>query len=318
MIARVLRAIVKPLPEIIMPRAVLAVSLLLLAACESTPLDPVDLPLARVAAFGSTFSFTTIEVPGATATTAWGINQRGDVAGGYVDAGGFSHGFLLSEVTFTTIDVPGAANTDARGIGPNGEVVGTYRMPGETAVTFHGYRRSVSGEILSADYPGYNEIPARLLPDGTILGCRHANDMMGSMRGITMGRDGNTELDVFASMNNGATPDLRRIVGLYTNMDVTPARQEGYVVEDGVFTPFLVPGSQTTAAWDINPAGQIVGVYRDATGFHGFVRTGDEYVPVNVPGASATRVFGINARGDIVGTYVAGNRTVGFVARAER
>src|SRR3954471_20185416 len=269
-----------------MPRAVLAVSLLLLAACESNPTGPVALPLARLAdpasaqlaASGPTFSFTTIEVPGAAATTAWGINARGDVAGSYVDARGFSHGFLLSGSTFTTIDVPGAANTDARGIGPNGEVVGTYRMPGETAVTFPGYRRSVSGEILPADYPGHNTIPSRLLPDGTILGCRHDNDLMASMRGITMSRDGNTELDIFASMNNGATPDRRRIVGLYTNMDVSPLRQEGYVIDDGVFTPFLVPGSQMTAAWDINPAGAIVGVYRDATGFHGFVLTGAEYL----------------------------------------
>jgi len=297
-----------------MPRALLAVSLLLVAACERAPLEPAALPLAaRLAASAPTFSFTTIEVPGATSTTAWGINPRGDIVGSYV-LGGVSHGFLLSHGSFTTIDVPGAASTDTRGIGPNGEVVGTYRMPGEAAVTFHGYRRSVSGEILPADYPGYNEIPARLLPDGTILGCRHDNDLMASMRGISMSREGNAELDVFASMNNGATPDRHRIVGLYTNMDVSPLRQEGYVIDDGVFTPFLVPGSDMTAAWDINPTGEIVGVYHDAAGFHGFVRTGDQYLSVNFPGAAATRVFGINPRGDIVGSYIAGNRTFGFVA----
>jgi hypothetical protein len=264
------------------------------------------------------FTFSSIEVPGASSTTAWGINARGDIVGSYVDGAGVTHGFLLRRGSLTTIDVPGATSADARGIGPNGEIVGIYKLAGEPAPNVHGFWRSPAGDILPADYPGYNEIPQRLLPDGTILGCRHDNDLMATMRGIAMNRSGNAEIAAFASMHNGATPDLRRIVGLYTNMDASPARQEGYVVDDGVFTPFLVPGSVMTAAWDVNPAGEIVGVFRDGAGFHGFVLTGEEYLPVNVPGATATRAFGINARGDIVGAYIAGNRTFGFVARLER
>jgi len=41
--------------------------------------------------------FTPIDIPGAAATAAVGINARGDVVGSYSDAGGFFHGFLLSE-----------------------------------------------------------------------------------------------------------------------------------------------------------------------------------------------------------------------------
>jgi hypothetical protein len=37
----------------------------------------------------------TIDVPGAIRTIAFGINERGDMVGGYADSAGF-HGFLLS------------------------------------------------------------------------------------------------------------------------------------------------------------------------------------------------------------------------------
>ncbi|HUG40426.1 MAG TPA: hypothetical protein VMM12_08070, partial [Longimicrobiales bacterium] len=103
-------------------------------------------------------------------------------------------------------------------------------------------------------------------------------------------------------------------VGLHT--DMMTGRGEGYVIEDGVFSSFIVPGSTFTAAWDVNPAGEIVGIYRDATGFHGFIYTAGEYVTIDVPGAVATRAFGINAGGDVVGNYVAGGKTYGFLASA--
>jgi hypothetical protein len=138
---------------------------------------------------------------------------------------------------------------------------------------------------------------------------------MDTMRGVAMMPDGtNTETDAFASMRNGATPYGSLIVGLFTNM--MTGRTEGYVIEDGQFAPFVVPGSNLTTAWDANPRGEIVGVYRDAANrFHGFVRDGTNYVTLDVPGATATRAFGINAGGDVVGAFVdAAGKTRAFVA----
>jgi hypothetical protein len=163
--------------------------------------------------------------------------------------------------------------------------------------------------------PGHtNTIAQRILPDGTILGCRHDNDNMGTMEGIMVSGEGYSETEVFASMNNGATPDLRHIVGLYTNMDAGN-RGEGYRIDDGVFTPLLVPSSTFTAAWDMNPAGEIVGVYRNSAGVpHGFVLRDKGYATIDFPGATVTRAFGINARGDVVGNYVAAGKTHGYLA----
>lgn len=264
------------------------------------------------------YSFSRIEFPGALSTVAWGINAGGDIVGTYTDAGPVYHGFLLRNGNFTAIDFPGADGTDARGIGPGGEIVGNYWSNDEPIVASHGYRLSRKGVFSEVSYPEHlYTIAQRILPGGTILGCRHDTDTMASMKGIVISRKENSEIDEFASMNNGATPDLKRIVGLYTNMELTPARGEGYIIEDGVFTPFIVPGSTFTAAWDINPGGQIVGVFRTApgpAGLHGFVRFEDDYITLDFPGGVATQAFGINPGGNVVGSYVLSGKRYGFFA----
>lgn len=304
--------------------ATIALVLPLLSACER-PLEPPDeatAPLTVLAASTArlqpSFTFSTIDVPGAMATSPAGINAGGDISGAYVDAGGRVHGFILTDGVFTTIDYPNADHTQVNGIGPGGDVVGIWWNDDEEAAATHGFRRTRDGQFFTVHYPGHlHEIPQRILPDGTILGCRHDHDMMASMRGITITRDGATEVDVFASMHNGGTPSGRRVVGLYTNMDA--GRTEAYIIDDGVFTPFLVPGSNLTTAWDVNPRGDVVGVYRTGSPgsfvVRGYVLTAAGVTSIAYPGAVATRAFGINARGDVVGTYVASGATHGFLAR---
>ena len=286
------------------------------------------LPMAACLAFAApalqgaerSFVYSEVVAPGAIAANAQGINAGGDIVGAYLDAGGVQHGFLWANGEVTTLDYPDAEGTGANGIGPDGTIVGTYWMPGETGVTIHGYKRTRDGVFTAVHYPGHlNEILQRILPDGTILGCRHDTDTMATMRGIAIGKRGDEESDVFASMHNGATPDMALIVGLYTNMAVNPPRSEGYVIEDGVFSPFLVPGSTLTTAWDVNPRGEIVGVWREGLNkFHGFLRDGDGYTSIDYPGAKNTRAIGINAGGDVVGYYGLGGVTHAFVARRTR
>lgn len=266
-----------------------------------------------------TFDFTTIDVPGALSTSAGGINARGEIVGSYVDANHHSHGYLLRGGEFTTIDFPGSAFTEAWGVGPDGEVVGDYRFAGEPTVNLHGYLRTKDGDFVPVnDPPHTNTVVQRILPDGTMLGCRHDTDQMSTMRGLVFSKNGSiAELDKFGSMNTGGTPDGQRIVGFYTDMGTN--RVEGFLIDSGQFTPLFVPGSTITRAFDINPAGAIVGVYVSAGVFRGFVLTDGSYVSIEVPGATATRAWGINARGDIVGVYaVSGGMTHGFLTRLTR
>jgi uncharacterized membrane protein len=288
----------------------------LVAACADSPTTPAGSSRQAVGASFDrntpSFDFTSIDIPGALATSPQGINAGGDISGLYVDASRRTHGFIVHQGSVTTVDYPGADYTDVRGIGPDGSVVGTFANNNEEAVAFHGFKRTPDGAFERVHYPGHlYEIPQRILPDGTILGCRHDHDLMGSMDGIEIAGADAREINQFASMNNGAAPGGTLIIGLFTDMQSGLAK--AFTIEDGVFTPFMVPGSVSTNAWDVNPRGDIVGVYRNAAGVHGYVRTAAGFTTLDAPGASATRAFGINARGDVVGTYVANGVTHGFL-----
>jgi uncharacterized membrane protein len=68
--------------------------------------------------------FTDIPGPtGAIASVAYGINDRGDIVGDYLDSSRVAHGFLLKHKTYTTLDVPGAVMTFATGINNKGYIV---------------------------------------------------------------------------------------------------------------------------------------------------------------------------------------------------
>ena len=77
------------------------------------------------------YTFTQIDVPfvGASDTTIFGINDRGEVVGSYRDAAFQSHGFFRDAMgNFSSIDVPfpNASNTTAYGLNNQGEIVGSY------------------------------------------------------------------------------------------------------------------------------------------------------------------------------------------------
>ena len=71
--------------------------------------------------------YTTVNVPGSIDTYAGGINAAGVIVGGYTDAAGDRHGYLVSRGGFRTLDVPnGTAVTRPHAINAAGDVVGGY------------------------------------------------------------------------------------------------------------------------------------------------------------------------------------------------
>jgi probable HAF family extracellular repeat protein len=106
--------------------------------------------------------------------------------------------------------------------------------------------------------------------------------------------------------------DAGDIVGTFS--DATGSH--GFLLTGGVFTtidavpPFAPPPPQLgagTDAFGINDAGQIVGSFNDATGFHGFLLTGGVFTTIDAPGSTTplpfTQIFGINDAGQIVGRF---------------
>ena len=83
--------------------------------------------------------FSTIDFPGAAGTiagtNAWGINDRGEIVGGYHDSNGKSHVYLRRHNQFTTIDFPTTVDPNAvdtaplgskGGINSGGDIVSYY------------------------------------------------------------------------------------------------------------------------------------------------------------------------------------------------
>jgi probable HAF family extracellular repeat protein len=69
-------------------------------------------------------------------------------------------------------------------------------------------------------------------------------------------------------------------------------------LDDPLQTDFM------TQASGINDAGQIVGLYHNSSGYHGFLYSAGTYTPIDDPLATISTVAsGINAAGQIVGYY---------------
>lgn len=282
-------------------------------------------------------TYLSFDLPGAAVTSPQGINAEGAVVGAYTDSNGKQHGFLLSGGSVTTIDYPGALATIARGINSRGDIVGTHvDATGLPGGGLKGFLRQ-SAAFTDANYPGHmNTIASKITDEGVVVGCYHDTDTMGTMHGMTFDGTTYTDLSTPASMNNGALPDGSMTAGLYTDMmsNVTHA----YLQSGGNITAFDFPFSVATSAWDMNPAGQVVGNYTDAAKkVHGFLFTpslfestfgitpGPGLVPfysfesIDFPGAVTTQAWAINARGDIVGSYVdSAGKTHGYLSAPPR
>src|SRR5215468_2405321 len=122
--------------------------------------------LIGVSAGGSAatiYTFTTFDVPGATVTHAFGINDVGQIVGSF---GSNRRGFLKDGATFITIDVPGAAGTDASGINDAGQIVGDF----SDSMRIHGYLKD-GASFTTIDVPGAGATFASGINDvGQIVG----------------------------------------------------------------------------------------------------------------------------------------------------
>src|SRR5215472_19210427 len=192
-----------------------------------------------------TFNFSSIDVPCSSAppsscpnglarrTALGGINPAGDYVGNYTDGVGKQHGFVFSGGQFTTIDVPGSLigvpgnlPTVARGINPAGDIVGSFTAPynppasttapvdspaycpaaGSTAC-IKGFLYS-HGKFSGVMFPGHpGAIPGAITPDGSMYGCLHDYDTMGSMFSAGWIRSGGTFTHASIAADGGALSD---------------------------------------------------------------------------------------------------------------
>jgi probable HAF family extracellular repeat protein len=268
--------------------------------------------------------FTVIDFPGAKATFAARINNRGQIVGAYSDdpnspALELTHGFLLDNGVFTTIDVPGAVRTQPFGINNHGQIVGEYV---DTAGKSHGFLLD-NGAFLTIDAPapsgvegpgGASTIAFDIDDSGQIVG---VSATLTAFRGFLRDAQGAFVTIEFPNVPVGGTVltainNLGQIAGYYAGADGAP---HGFLRDEQDFTTVDVPDATGgTMVFDINDGGQIAGVNDIVS--HGYLqeRRGD-FSAIDHPDAVLnTEPIGVNNHGQVVGYYVdADGRRRGFL-----
>jgi uncharacterized membrane protein len=259
------------------------------------------------------YSFTTLDAPNGTSTSAYGINNTGQIVGEYL-SGGMNHAFLLQGSTFTTEDYPGASGwgTVLFGINDSGVMIGAH---GPTSLGIP-YGFVDSGGAFSS-------IAFSAAPGGALATCpygiNNAGQIVGEWEaayspwpGLGFLDAGGTYSVVNGPLNNGCPCGINnagQIVGGYTDAS---GAGHGFLLSGGLYTTIDFPGSGGSSPnganndlRGINDPGQIVGQYIDSAGtWHGFLFDGKSATTVDVPNAAGTYPYAINNAGQIVGHFV--------------
>ena len=111
-------------------------------------------PLPSTALTPLTFTFGTVDYPGATASYILGTDNKSRAVGAFAPLYSSSspswNGYRLSGTAFTKITFPGAAHTFASGINASGAIAGLYEL---SDGSFHGFLLAAK-TFSQLDYPG--------------------------------------------------------------------------------------------------------------------------------------------------------------------
>jgi hypothetical protein len=245
------------------------------------------------------------DVPGATETRAWAINDVGATVGDFTDSGAARHAFIRSPGgTVATVDIPGASSVTLRGINDAGVAVGFYSVDtpqGPNAVTYHGFERTPDGVTTVIDLPDAGDSAlAGINNIGDIVGQYDLGDQsVGGSFVLKQGRfttlqdpPGAVPFNVFAWAIN----DLGVVSGSFIGLN---GNKHAFLLRGGTYTTFDDTGVTTTALKGLNN-GQAVGV-SDNGGFVFDIATLSITTFIDCPGGFFAFPEGINNQGQIAG-----------------
>jgi probable HAF family extracellular repeat protein len=210
-------------------------------------------------------AFTLLSFPGSASTVANGINDAGDIVGGYTDTAAGRHGFLYSEGAWTTIDAPAPElpnTTTLRAINNLGQIAGATQS-GDPS---HGLR---SGNAFIYHAGTFSIIQAGVLDGISLTGLNDSGEYVGSYGGI--------ELPGWPIFGHGIKSSLNSslINGYFTGINdggqvIFIRSSASYLQASSAQTttgnPIVFPGAPNTTALGINNTGNVVGFWIDAAG----------------------------------------------------
>lgn len=251
------------------------------------------------------YTYSAVNVPGASATFAYGINNSDEIVG-YFTGGECSKisnqsscGFIEKKGKFTYVACELENATDFFDVSNTGEVIGTYSFFGGV----HGFIWQGNESCFDlADPSGPNSTEAWGVSGGNIVG--FYTDSGGNFQGFHYvgATEEYTTIDCAGWANT-------RAFGIYASTSVGDVSKpggslSGFVDKSGKCTVFIYPKAASTSARGINKSSQVSGWYTDTSGkTHGFVKTGTRFAELNYPGAVVTFAYHMNDQGQVVGWY---------------
>jgi len=276
------------------------------------------------------YTFTAIDVPGASSTFAEGINNQGQIVGAYsyppADQDGHQarNVFVLTNGSFSTFGYPGAYYSIGYGINNAGQIVGIcqaeYYGTFGPCQDFYGIAEGwvkTGGSYATVSFPGaisYATNATGINDSGQVVGQYELPS--GSAYGYLLSGGSYTTVNPFGGVGSTANGinNAGDIVGFYCQGNCT---QVGFLQSGGNVTTITYPGASSTVAVGINNSDEVVGYYLSAAGlYQGFLWQAGTFVLLSDPlGVKGTIATGINDAGQIVGYYVDVSDVLhGFVA----
>ncbi|MGB8768484.1 MAG: hypothetical protein WCC92_02645 [Candidatus Korobacteraceae bacterium] len=256
-------------------------------------------------------SYTTVDYPGATATTLnGGPNPQGTAVGTWTDSSGVAHGLTYNNNAkrFTSFDPPGSVGTTPNFITPEGVIVGSYL---DSAGVLHGFTLT-NGHYQTVNYPGAAGTSLDgINPLGEIVGFECEDQTCTNFHSFTRSVTGRfTSFDPpGAAISEPATINLLGVIvgGWWTVAPPANPNLHGYMLFNGRYTTIDFPGTTSgTFCGGNNLQNDIVGQWIDSGGaVHSFLLKNGHYTSFDPPGATGGDVAtGINVFDVIVGLYV--------------
>lgn len=263
------------------------------------------------------YTYEVFDVPGASSTYAYGLNERGDAVGYYDSAAGGGQGAGFSRIggVYADVLVPGGIGVSVGDIDSAGNLVGGYVAGAQQK----GFQLTSDGTLHLAGPPGalvwrpsglndQGQESGLMSTDAAVLGY-----VWDGLDLITISAPGASFTDVRNVNASG------QMVGTYyvRAPSAPTVTWYAYLYESGSFTTLTHPAAGTALdAFGINDAGDIVGDYQAGSNVIGFIRHADgRYEDVMPPGAVSARVQDISNSGQLVGYfYGATGGSHGFIA----
>ncbi len=169
-------------------------------------------------------------------TSAFSINDNGDIVGQYADAEGIGHGFMLREGRYRAVDVPNAFDA------PGGD--------GGTMATHINNRSEIAGAF------------GGTMPDNSLI---RLGFVKSAGRYTPLAPAGSIYTQAYAISDNGI------VGGAYADPNYI---MHGFLLSRGHFTTIDAPGANgVTFIYDVDTNANFVGEYDTTEKTHGFIAT---------------------------------------------